>query len=64
MLKLNSRQIEKISNLFMDIAKGLFLVAFTIQFIQRADLISFLRYVIGGIIFVYFSLRFTKEIKI
>ena len=40
MQNLNSRQIEKLSDLFMDLAKGLFLAALTIQILKDADLAS------------------------
>lgn len=63
MLALNTRQIEKFSDLLMDLAKGLFLAAFTIQILTGTDLISFLKYSGTGIIFAYLSLRILERNK-
>lgn len=57
MLELNSRQVEKLSDLFMDLAKGLLLAAFTVSVIKEIDLLSLLKYLASGILSVYFSLK-------
>lgn len=63
MKDLNSRQIEKLSDLFMDLAKGLFLAGFTIQVFKSTDLVSLAQYLACGIMCVYLSLRLTGRQK-
>lgn len=57
MLELNIRQIEKLSDLFMDLAKGLLLAAFTVSVLKEVDFLSLLKYMVSGILSVYFSLK-------
>lgn len=57
MLEFNVRQIERLSDLFMDLAKGLLLAAFTISVIREIELLSLLKYLVSGILSVYFSLK-------
>lgn len=57
MLELNIRQIEKLSDLFMDLAKGLLLAAFTVSVLKEVDFLSLLKYLVSGILSVYFSLK-------
>ncbi len=57
MLIFNSKQIEKLSNLFMDLAKGLFLAVLLIPALANgADFLFLLRTMISGIMCVYFAL--------
>lgn len=57
MLGFNNRQIEKLSDLFMDISKGLFLAGFTVTIIKEIDLLLLLEYFITAILCMYFSLK-------
>lgn len=57
MLELNRKQIEKLSDLFMDLAKGLFLAAFGVSVLKGIDFLSLLKYLVSGILSVYFSLK-------
>jgi len=62
-LDLNLKQIEKLSDLFMDLSKGLFLAALTIQILKDADLASLFRYSGSGIIFAVLSLKLLDRRK-
>lgn len=57
MISFNDKQIEKLSDLFMDLAKGLLLAGFAVPaFTIGADFLFLLRSVISGIMCTYFSL--------
>ncbi len=57
MRKFNNQQLDKLSDLFMDLAKGLFLAIFAVPvFSGGADFLFLLRTIISGIICVYASL--------
>ncbi len=56
MLEFTDKQIEKLSDLFMDLAKGLFLAGFAVSLVKEVDLLPLLEYFIGGILSTYFSL--------
>ncbi len=53
----NDKQIEKLSDLFMDIARGLFITVFGTQILTSIDFLLLLKLFITGILCVYFSLR-------
>lgn len=57
MISFNDQQIEKLSDLFMDLGKGLFVLVFTVSVIKEIDFIVFLKYLLSGIICAYFSLK-------
>ncbi|MDP3973786.1 MAG: hypothetical protein Q8P92_03050 [Candidatus Daviesbacteria bacterium] len=61
MISFTDKQIEKLSDLFMDLAKGLFLAGFTLQIVREVDILALLKYIAGGIIFAYSSLRLLKK---
>ncbi len=46
---IRDQQIDKISELFLDLAKGLFLAAFGVQFFTGSDIILFWKYILGAI---------------
>ena len=52
----NTGQIEKLSDLFMDVAKGLFLGSFALSALTAVDLLVFVKGFTGGIVCTYFSL--------
>lgn len=60
MLKLTNQQIEKLSDLFMDLGKGLILASFTAPILTSIDFVIFLKLSFGGILCVYFSLSLVK----
>lgn len=56
-ISFSDKQIEKLSDLFMDLAKGLFLAAFAVPALTTgADFLFLLRIIISGIMCTYFSL--------
>lgn len=57
MLKLNRAQIIKLSDLFMDIAKGSYLASLAVPILANADVLVFLKLAISGIVCMYFSLK-------
>lgn len=46
---LRNDQIDKISELFLDLAKGLFLAAFAIQIFTGSDIIMLGKYIVSAI---------------
>lgn len=60
MLQLTSGQIEKLSILFLDIAKGLFLGAFALPVFTNSDFFIFMKTFIMGAIFTFFSLKLVE----
>lgn len=64
LLQFNDKQIDKLSDLFMDLAKGLFLAGFTLQFIKEVDILALLKYIGGGIMFTYLSLYLLNNKRI
>ena len=62
-MSLNKKQLDKLSDLFMDLAKGLFLAALAVPVLSsQATLLTTLKGVITGCVFVYLSLK-TIELK-
>lgn len=57
MLNFSLIQIEKLSDLFMDLAKGLFLAGFAVPIIKEVDFVILLKYFAAAILCVYFSLK-------
>lgn len=62
MLSFSDKQIEKLSSLFMDLAKGLILAGFVGSFAKNVGLLPLLEYFFGGILCVYLSL-YLLELK-
>lgn len=60
-MKLNDQQINKLSDLFMDIARGLFLAAFATPILTNVDFLLLSKLLISGILYVYFSLKLLKQ---
>lgn len=60
MLHLTSGQIEKLSNLFLDVAKGLFLGAFALPVFTNIDFLIFMKTFTMGTIFTFFSLKLVE----
>ncbi len=60
MISFNDTQIAKLSDLFMDLGKGLLLAGFTLQIFRGSDLLSLIQYIISGILCVYLSLYLTE----
>lgn len=60
MISFTDKQIEKLSNLFMDLAKGLLLAGFTLQIFRGADLLALIQYLGSGILCIYLSLYLTE----
>lgn len=54
---LTNQQIDKLSDLFMDLAKGLLLGGFAIQAITRSDIFFIIRSFGVAVFCVYFSLK-------
>lgn len=63
MLILSSRQIEKLSDLFMDIAKGSYLGALALPVLTQVDIMIFLRLAASGIVCTYFSLKLLEFVE-
>jgi len=62
-MSLSIEQLEKLSDLFMDLAKGLFLAALAVPAITPVvTLLTSLRISITGLVFLYLSLK-TIELK-
>jgi len=57
MLKFTNEQIDKISELFLDVAKGLFLTVLTLQILNKSDIAIFSQNLLGGIMSTYVSLK-------
>jgi len=57
MLDLSERQNEKLSDLFMDLAKGLFIAGFAVPIVKEVDFAVLFKYFISAIICVHFSLK-------
>ena len=51
-------QLGKLSELFIDVAKGLFIASFAAPIFSKAELFVFLRPFLVGVFLVYWSLRF------
>jgi len=66
MFRWNDHQLEKLSELFLDIAKGLFLASFVVPAISTlATLINSVKTVVVATLFTYMSLKiveFKKEV--
>ena len=65
-MEFRNEQLEKLSNLCMDLAKGLFLTALAIPaFSPNATMMISIKSTAAGIIFTYFSLKIIelKEAK-
>lgn len=62
-MRLNSKQVEKLSDLFMDLAKGSFLSVITLPILDDFSTFDFLRFGLGGIILVVMSLKLMKVRK-
>lgn len=60
MLQLTRGQIEKLSNLFLDVAKGLFLGAFALPVFTNSDFLIFIKTFTMGAIFAFFSLKLVE----
>lgn len=61
MLALTGQQINKISDLFMDLGKGLLLAGFGAPLITPIDFFILLKLFFSGIICVYFSLKLLER---
>ncbi len=61
MLSFSEKQIEKLSDLFMDLAKGFFLAGFAIPIIREVDFAVLFKYFTGAIICIYFSLKLIER---
>lgn len=60
-VELSARQLEKLSDLFMDIAKGLLLAAIAVPVIAKgATILESLKAMIAGLLFTYLSLKAIK----
>ncbi len=57
MFKLNTDQLDALSDLFLDIAKGLLLGSFALPVITNIDFFIFVKTFTMGMIFGYFSLK-------
>lgn len=57
MLSFSASQLEKLSDLFMDLARGLLLAGFAVPIIKEVDFLRLSEYFISGILCVYFSLK-------
>lgn len=57
MLSFSKVQIERLSDLFMDLAKGLFLAGFAVPIVKEINFVVLLKYFISAILCVYFSLK-------
>lgn len=62
MLAFTRLQLEKLSELFLDLSKGLFVSSLALPILTRADFAIFTKLFIGGLICTYFSLKLL-EIK-
>jgi len=56
MLEFNQKQLEKLSELFMAGAKGLFLISFTLPLVTKYDFIIFSIGIVYAILLTYTSL--------
>ena len=54
---IRDQQIDKISELFIDVAKGLFLVAFASQFFTSSDIIIFVKNFFAAVFATLLSLK-------
>lgn len=62
-MRLSTGQLEKLADLFMDIAKGAILAALVTPAISHvSDVISVVRGLLIGVAFIYLSLK-TVELK-
>lgn len=60
LIMLTNKQVDKISDLFMDIARGLFLASFTVPIVTPLDSITFTKMLVAAIFCTYFSLKLTR----
>jgi len=57
-MRFTSQQLDKLADLFLDLAKGLFLAALAVPaFSPQATLFTSLKGIIAGLIFTYLSLK-------
>ncbi|MEK7168594.1 MAG: hypothetical protein AAB778_01120 [Patescibacteria group bacterium] len=62
MFKLNTKQINKISNLFMDLGKALLLSGLLIKIVDNAvTTFETIRSILGGLFFAYISIKIIGE---
>lgn len=54
---LTNEQIDTLSDLFIDTAKGAFIAAITLTVITKADMFAYVRFLAIGISCVYASLK-------
>lgn len=54
---LRDDQIDKLSDLFLDFAKGLFLAGFALQIFTQSDIISFWKYYLTGATSAFFAIK-------
>jgi len=61
-VELSKEQLEKLSDLFIDIAKGLLLASLAVPaFTSVKDILSSIKLFIIGIAFIYFSLSICQQ---
>jgi hypothetical protein len=58
---LNQKQIGKLSNLFMDLGKAMFIGAFTLPILTNGDIITLIKLQVAGIVFVALSLYLDRK---
>jgi len=54
------KQLDKLSNVFFDIAKGIFLASFAVPIITKSNPFVLVQGVVGSLFFLYIGLRFTR----
>lgn len=61
MIELDQKQLSKLSELFLDLAKGSFLAAFAVPALTGTGTIVLFKFFITGMICTLFSLKLIKE---
>jgi hypothetical protein len=54
---LSNQQLDKLSELFLDLSKGSFLAAFALPLLTGGNTILFIKTFILGLIFTFFSIK-------
>lgn len=60
---IKNQQIDKISELFLDISKGLFLAALAIRLFTTYDIITFWMYMISAFIYATLAIKVLERKK-
>lgn len=63
MIDFSYTQIEKLSELLLDLAKAAFIAGFSVTIFTKADFLISLKFTLLGLLFTYSSLYLNRERK-